>query len=55
MIFVILVYFFPPIFWLVKLKFVWYTAFMALYTKPSMLAEAAFPAIATDPKELTDD
>ena len=28
---------------------------MAVYTKPSTLAEAVFPAMAMEPKELTED
>ena len=55
MILLIRLYFLPPRFWLVKLRLVWYTAFMAVYTNPSMLAEAVLPAMAMDPKELTED
>ena len=42
-------------FWLVKLKFVWYTEFMDVYTKPSRFPAAVFPAMAMAPKEFTED
>ena len=38
-----------------KLRLVWYTRVHCRVDKPSMLEEAVFPAMAMEPKELTED